>query len=155
MTLKKCFQRGLLFSACLLLFALTGISGCASKMPVHAVNGGRSEPVTDSDEPEARKRARPRLELAIAYFEQGQTTFALDELKQSIATDPTYAEGYNLRGLIYMRLNDYGLAEESFRRALTLNPRDSNVMHNLGWLMCQQARYTSTFFPSTFESSIW
>ncbi len=128
-----------LFCACLLVAGLTGISGCASKS---AASGGSGvEMVTDSDEPEARKRARIRLELAVGYFEQGQTTIALDELKQSIAADPTYGDAYSLRGLIYMRLNDFRIAEESFKRALAISPQDSNVMHNLGWMLCQQARY--------------
>src|SRR5450830_1487920 len=128
-----------LFCACLLVAGLTGISGCASKS---AGSGGSGvEMVTDSDEPEARKRARIRLELAVGYFEQGQTTIALDELKQSIAADPTFGEAYNLRGLISMRLNDFRFAEESFRKALSINPQNSNVVHNLGWLLCQQTRY--------------
>jgi type IV pilus assembly protein PilF len=33
------------------------------------------------------------------------------------------------------------LAEESFRRALQLNPRDANAMHNFGYVLCQQKRY--------------
>lgn len=128
--------------ACLLLLGLSGLSGCASK-PAGAGAPG-AEIVTDSDEPELRKRARIRLELAVGYFEQGQTTVALDELKQSIATDPTYSEAYSLRGLIYMRLNDFRFAEESFKKALAISPRDANVMHNLGWLWCQQARFAES-----------
>ncbi len=130
-----------LFSACLLAAGLTGISGCASTSLGAASSGSGVEVVTDSDEPEARKRARIRLELAVGYFEQGQTTIALDELKQSIAADPSYGDAYSLRGLIYMRLNDFRFAETSFKKALSISPRDSNVMHNLGWLLCQQARY--------------
>ena len=133
-------RRGL-FCACLLIAGLTGISGCASRSSGAGASGTGSEIVTDSDEPEARKRARIRLELAVGYFEQGQTTIALDELKQSIAADPNYGEAYSLRGLIYMRLNDFRFAEESFKKALAITPQDSNVMHNLGWLLCQQARY--------------
>ncbi len=127
--------------ACLVLLGVSGMSGCASKSPGDGPSGGGAEMLTDSDEPEVRKRARIRLELAVGYFEQGQTSIALDELKQSIAADPSYGEAYNLRGLIYMRLNDFRFAEESFRRALAINPKDSNLMHNLGWLLCQQAKY--------------
>ena len=134
-----------LFLACLLAVGLTGISGCASKSDGSGPTGSGTEMVTDSDEPEARKRARIRLELAVGYFEQGQTTIALDELKQSIAADPAYADAYSLRGLIYMRLNDFRFAEESFRKALAISPRDSNILHNLGWLLCQQARYPESF----------
>jgi type IV pilus assembly protein PilF len=111
-----------------------------------------SELLTDSDEPEARKRARTRMQLAVAYFEQGLTTVALDELKQALVIDPSFSDAYNLRGLIYMRLNDMRLAEESFRRALTSNPREPNTLHNYGWLMCQQNRYSEAI--AMFEQAL-
>lgn len=130
-----------LFCAWLLVTGLISISGCASKVAGVDPAGNGVEMMTASDEPDARRRARIRLELAVGYFEQGQTTIALDELKQSIAADPTFGEAYNLRGLIYMRLNDFRFSEESFRKALSINPQNSNVVHNLGWLLCQQARY--------------
>ena len=130
-----------LLALCLMLFGLAGVSGCASRFDGQTGGGAEAELVTDSDEPEGRKRARIRLELAVGYFENGQTAIALDELKQSIAADSNYAEAYSLRGLIYMRLNDLRLSEESFKRALTISPRDSNIMHNLAWLYCQQSRY--------------
>jgi type IV pilus assembly protein PilF len=122
--------------------SLTGASavllaGCAAGT---AGSGTNPDLVTDSDEPEARKRARLRLELAVAYFEKGQTTDALDHLKQSIVADPGLFEAHNMRGLIYMRLNDLPLAEESFRRALAISPKAASVQHNYGWLLCQNAR---------------
>src|SRR5512133_3701933 len=96
-----------LFCAWLLVTGLVSTSGCASKVAGVDPTGNGVEIMTASDEPDARRRARIRLELAVGYFEQGQTTIALDELKQSIAADPTFGEAYNLRGLIYMRLNDF------------------------------------------------
>jgi type IV pilus assembly protein PilF len=108
-------------------------------------SGNRADLMTDSDEPDQRRRARLRVELATGYFEQGQTKVALDEIKQSLAIDPTFVDAYNLRGLVYMRLNDLPLAEDSFRRALNLNSRDGNIAHNYGWLLCQQARYSESF----------
>ena len=97
--------------------------------------------ITASDEPEAQKRARARMELASAYFGRGQMTTALDQVKLAIAADPLYGEAFNLRGLIYANLGDNALAEESFKRALQLNPRDADAMHNYGWFLCQQQRY--------------
>ena len=131
-----------LCAAAFAALALTAISGCAANSGTGATNAqARPDLMTDSDEPEARKRARIRVQLASGYFEQGQTNVALDELKQAIATDPGFAEAYNLRGLIYMRLNDPRLAEDSFRRAVALNPRDSDALHNFGWFFCQQGRF--------------
>lgn len=125
--------------------ALAGCESTTQRAPANEVVRPPETPLTESDEPEIRKRARLRIELASNYFEQGQTTVALDEVKQAINTDPSYPEAYNLRGLIFMRLNDPRQAEESFRRALALNPRDPNSMHNFGWLLCQQARYPESF----------
>ncbi|MES2583905.1 MAG: tetratricopeptide repeat protein, partial [Pseudomonadota bacterium] len=62
----------------------------------------------------------------------------------SIAADPTLFEAYNLRGLVYMRLNDTPLAEESFRRALAINPKAASVQHNYGWMLCQQSRFSES-----------
>ena len=61
-----------------------GLAGCATSSGTDWPNAQRSggDIMTASDEPETRKRARIRLELALGYFEQGQTAVALDELKQ-------------------------------------------------------------------------
>lgn len=121
-----------------LLLAST-LVGCAA----NGVGGGgvSTEPVTESDEPEARKRARLRVELASGYFEQGKTSVALDEIKQALAADPAFGPAFVLRGLVYMRLNDNRLTEESFQRALQINPRDPDALHNFGWYHCLQGRY--------------
>ena len=121
------------------------LSGCANPQGAGESAVTRSDVLTESDEPDVRRRARLRLELAAGYFEQGQTNVALDEIKQSLVTDPTFVDAHNLRGLVYMRLNNIPLAEDSFRRALALNPRDADVAHNYGWLLCQQARYDESF----------
>jgi type IV pilus assembly protein PilF len=127
--------------SCLASATVVVLSGCAANMAGANMNSDR---VTESDESEVHKRARLRLELALAYFDKGQTTDALDHLKQSITADPTLFEAYNLRGLIYMRLNDVPLAEESFRRALSINPKAATVQHNYGWLLCQQSRFAES-----------
>lgn len=126
----------------------------AEQQPGNAAPARQSsiEMLTASDEPEVRRRARLRLSLAIGYFEQGKTTIALDELKQVIVIDPTFAEAFDMRGLIYMRLNDARLAEESFRKAMSLDPRDANVLHNYGWFLCQNERYGEA--KAMFEAAL-
>lgn len=108
--------------------------------------------VTPSDEPDVRRRARIRLELAANYFEMGQAIVALDEVKQALATDPSYSDALNLRGLIYMRLGDLQQAEESFRRAIALQNNDPNLLHNYGWLLCQQGK--NVLADKYFEQAI-
>ncbi len=120
-------------------------SGCANRSDKGA-GASRVEMITDSDESTERKRARNRTDLASGYLELGKPTIALDEIKQAIIADPTYVEAYSVRGLIYMRLNDFAVAEESFTKALSISPRNSSVLHNLGWLKCNQGA-----FPQAFE----
>ena len=120
------------------------LSGCAQGLPVSGSAtgpGASADEPTESDESPQRRRARLRTELAAAYFQQGQPLVALDEIKQALLADPAYADAHNLRGLVFLRLNDLPLAGESFQRALTLRPGDPDALHNLGWLLCQQARF--------------
>ncbi len=118
-----------------LLMVWGGLVSCST-----VAGPGKADLATVSDETENRKRARIRLELAVNYFNEGKTSIALDELKQSIAADSGLYEAFNLRALVYMRLSEADLAEDSFRRALALSPNAATVRHNYGFMLCNQGR---------------
>ncbi len=99
------------------------------------------DPLGGAKEADGESRAKARMDLASAYFGRGQSQVALEQVKLAIGADPLYGPAYNLRGLIYASLGDPALAEESFRRALQINLRDGDSMHNYGWWLCQQGRY--------------
>jgi len=107
-------------------------------------DGANEDLKTSSDQTDADKRARVRLELAAGYFSRGQATTALDEVKLALAARPDLPEAFNLRGLIYAALGEPRLAEDSFRRALQLAPRDADAMHNFGWFLCQSSRFAES-----------
>lgn len=107
---------------------------------------------TASDQSDSDRRARVRLELASGYFGRGQYETALDQVKLALNVKPDMGEALNLRGLIYSALGDERLAEESFKRALQVNPRDADVMHNYAWLMCQRQRYPESI--AMFQQAI-
>jgi type IV pilus assembly protein PilF len=132
---QKVVRQAVSGATLLLAVALTACSG----LPLSPSPTGDIRTV--SDQSEAERRARVRLELASAYFAQGQLETALDELKQALAIFPNLADGLNLRGLIYAGLMQTQLAEDSFQRALALSPNDGNILHNLGWFQCQRGQY--------------
>lgn len=119
-----------------LALALT-LGGCVST----TTNSSGETRLTNADQGDADKRARVRLELAGLYLGRGQNDTALEEVKRALVAKPDLPEAYNLRGLIYATMGEATLAEESYRRALQLAPRDGDVMHNYGWFLCQQRRW--------------
>ena len=124
-----------------LMLAMAILLGCAVRGPGAAPDTARTDIVTASDESDASKRARVRMELAAGYFGRGQMTAALDQVKLAILAEPTLGEAFNLRGLIYANLGEERLAEDSFRRALQLNVHDADTMQNFGYYLCQKKRY--------------
>ncbi|MDY0747074.1 type IV pilus biogenesis/stability protein PilW [Paucibacter sp. R3-3] len=110
-----------------------------------ADGSAREVPKTESDTTNAERRANVRTELAKGYFTQGQYTTALDEIKQALAAKPDMRDAINLRGLVYAAMGEIQLADDSFRRAQDMFPRDPDIMHNYGWYLCQQKRYPAAF----------
>lgn len=105
-----------------------------------------------ADEGDAARRARIRLELASAYFAQGQTQTALEEVKRVLAIEPDNASALNLRGLIYASLGETALADEQFRRSLSLRGDDPDTLHNHGWFLCRQGRFAEA--RQRFEAAL-
>ncbi len=124
-------------AAWLVLAVVALLGACAGQQP--ATETRESRPNAEPADPE--RRARVRLELAGLYFERGQHTTALEEVKLALAAKPDMVEAYGLRALIYGSLGDARSAEESFQRALQLAPSDGNNMHIYGWFLCQQKRF--------------
>jgi type IV pilus assembly protein PilF len=120
-----------------MLAVLGGLAGCAG-----GPGGGEQQAVpTASDQTDVERRARVRLELASAYFGRGQLETALDEAKLAIQVKPDLPDAYNLRGLVYAAMGEERLAEDSFNRALQINPRDGSTQHNLAWFLCQRGQF--------------
>ncbi len=115
------------------------LAGCVSQ------GSGKAELTTASDQTSAQKRAEIRMQLAVGYFQQGQYTVALDEVKLALAADPELAEGYGMRALIYMAMGERELAEDNFQRALKLAPRNPDISNNYGSFLCGAGRETEAF----------
>lgn len=94
-----------------------------------------------ADEPaDARYRAQIHTELGAGYFSRGQLGVALEELSEAVKADSDYAPAYTMLGLVYMELREHDQAEENFRRALGLEPANSEAHNNYGWFLCQRER---------------
>ena len=134
------------FSICL------GLLGCSNFVPR---SSDSLDLPTISDQTQSERRSRLRLDLASAYFENGQSEIALDEIKQALSIYAPLADAYNLRGLIYasMAMND--LAKQNFKKAIQLSPKNARFWHNQAWFYCQidQLNEARTFFEKAIQLS--
>jgi type IV pilus assembly protein PilF len=113
------------------LFALAQLTGCAGT----GADAPR-ELKTSSDQTVSEKRAQIRLQLAVGYYQDGKYEIALDEVKQAIAAAPDYADAYGFRALIYTAMGQNELADENYRHALRLAPRNPDLANNYGLFLC-------------------
>jgi type IV pilus assembly protein PilF len=131
------------------VLALSLLSACAG--------GGAptQELRTASDQTAAEKRAQIRLQLAVGYFQEGKNEIALDEVKQAIAADPDYADAYGVRALVYSAMGESRLADENFRHALRLAPRNPDLANNYGLFLCDGGNRPAdaiTYFESALKN---
>ena len=111
--------------------ALALLAGCAG-----AGGDAPRELKTASDQTAAEKRAQIRLQLAVGYYQDRKYEIALDEVKQAIAAAPDYADAYGLRALIYTAMGENALADDNYRHALRLAPRNPDLANNYGLFLC-------------------
>jgi len=124
-----------------LLLAVFGLTACStSTSPL--------DTLTQAEPDHTRQRAMRRLSLASAYYEQGQTEVAQQEVRAALQIDPNFADAYSLLGLIHLRDNQAVLAQKSFEQALQLASQPTfrvadlaAIEHNYGWFLCQQNRF--------------
>lgn len=140
---------GLLLAAAAGCMTVTDGAAPAPSGPGVRAGAGSGAAPEDGD---AARRANIRLELASAYFAQGQTQTALEEVRRVLAIEPDNAPALNLRGLIYASQGENALADESFRRSLGLRGDDPDTLHNHGWFLCRQGRFAEA--RQRFEAAL-
>ena len=87
-----------------------------------AWTGGLSKTdlATESDESPQQRRARLRIELAAAYFDQGQTLVALDEVsfQRGLALRPDDADALHNFGWLRCQQLRFGESDQLFKKAI-------------------------------------
>ena len=81
------------------------------------------------------------VRLAVAYMQQGQLGAALQNAKKGAALDSNNGEAHNVLAIIYSRLGETALADKHFRRAKSLQPKNSYTLNAYGSFLCGQKKY--------------
>lgn len=86
---------------------------------------------------ELERRAELRMQLASAYYGEGQYATALTELDQALQTGERRAEVLGLRGLVLMQLGNSEGASKNLQQALQMEPENPDLLNNFGWFLCE------------------
>ncbi|WP_277051859.1 type IV pilus biogenesis/stability protein PilW [Zestomonas thermotolerans] len=116
--------------ALFLLFAAL-LAGC--------VSSGNVDPLkTEKGRTEARDAY---IQLGLGYLRQGETGKAKVPLKKALELDPSSVDAHAALGLVFQVELEPQLADQHFRRALSIDPRDTRVRNNYGSFLFEQGRY--------------
>ena len=85
------------------------------------------------------------LQLALGYVEQQDLTAARRHLGNVASIDPNNSDMFGIWGLVYSLEGDTDLADESFRRALRFNARNSQVRNNYAAFLYANGRFQDAY----------
>lgn len=135
----------------LLSAALTLLSACVSNTSTERSSGDIPNKMTQTE------RAKAHTDVAVEYFRSGRLGVSLDSVQQALNVLPDYSPALNMRGLIYMELQENIKAKDSFEAALKYAPADSDVLNNLGWFVCQRGDVTKSmeYFRQALKNPLY
>jgi len=100
------------------LWGIGLLAGCAAPPP--PPSAANLDMLTVPKPQGPRAQAMTHYALAQAYLERDQPYIALEEIRRALEADPRFPQAYSLLGLVHLRNQATGLAQESFNRALDM-----------------------------------
>jgi len=114
------------FRLTLSFLAMVALNGCVS-------SGDR----TPMDRDEVVSRA---VELVIAYLRQGDTLRAKENMLKALEFDPKSAEAHASLALVFQQEQETALAEDHFRKAISIDGKYSAARNNFGAFLFAEGR---------------
>ena len=125
-------------SAAVLMFAL--LSACSSLTSRDQPDENTQSATQDRSDDSLRYRAKVHTELAANYFQRGQMSVALEELREAIRLDARYGVAHNILGLVHADLGEFVKADAAFKQAVIVAPAEGDIRNNYGSYLCRQGR---------------
>jgi len=88
--------------------------------------------------PNEEDAARLNLDLGVSYLQQNKLEEALEKLQKSIEAKPENPSAYLVMAYVYQRLQDPVRAEQSYRKAVKVGPKNQAALNALGVYLCRQ-----------------
>lgn len=106
----------------------------------------RTGPVEPLETQEGRNAARDAyIKLGIGHLQQGSTEKAKEPLRQALKLDSSSAEAYAALALVFQYEMEPKLADENYRKAISLSKNDARLLNNYGGFLFEQKRYPEAY----------
>ena len=94
-----------------------------------------------NDGPTADEKASQiNVELGIGYYQQGNLELANEKLVKALSQDPNSSQAHYAYAVLQNRFLDLEKTEFHFRKAIELDPQNSEALTNFGAYLCNDNR---------------
>ena len=104
-----------------------------------------------SSQPSARERAiqvsNIKAQLAVEYMRAQDYRQAVSSIDEALASNSKNENAWLIRAQIYQFLKVPEKAQESFQRALEINPSSAEINNNYGWFLCSVQNNPNVSLP--------
>lgn len=102
-------------------------------------------------EPSARERAEQisniKTQLAVEYLRGKDYRQAVGSVDEALKANPKNANAWLMRAQIYQYLKVGDKAQESFQKALSIQPKSAEINNNYGWFLCSAQNRPNEAMP--------
>lgn len=96
---------------------------------------------TGSDGTDPAKVAELNTQLALEYYREQNYVPAVRKLDKALEADSRYPQAHTVGGLLYEALGETDKADQFYRRAIELDPRNVVTLNNYGQFLCARGRW--------------
>ena len=94
----------------------------------------------DSKQDQKKEAAQVHTELGAQLMARGDLKGADQKLKMAIQFDPDYIPAHTMLAILDERVGLTREAEQEYRRALAIDPKNGDTNNNLGYFLCHHGR---------------
>jgi type IV pilus assembly protein PilF len=80
------------------------------------------------------------VQLGVEYMKQKEFALAMSKLKKALAYNPDLAVAHTTIAVLYEELGETGLAENHYKRSISLDANDPRLRNNYGQFLCRNGQ---------------
>jgi len=84
--------------------------------------------------------AEINTQLAIEYMREGMNEAAMEKFNKALKQNPNLQVAHTSVAILYERLGETALAKKHYRKAYSLNRKDSPTLNNYGRFLCREGQ---------------